>query len=196
MSLPSPIRFVSLLTLPLLLAGNAQAHWELANSDSTLSFVTIKADNVAEVHTFDQLSGSVGDDGSLEVVIELASVNTLIPIRDERMQNLLFETGMFPQAKVTGTVDLSSVTALAVGSSTRMSVQFNLNLHAQSNLLNADVLVTRLADGFTVTTVKPLIVNAEPFGLSAGVEALREIAGLSRISLAVPTSFTVVFRQH
>ncbi|MEX2130086.1 MAG: YceI family protein, partial [Pseudohongiellaceae bacterium] len=140
-------RALLLVIVPLTVSGTVQADWELSNEESTLSFVTIKADNVAEVHTFDRIAGSLSEEGALQVVIELISVNTLIPIRNERMQNLLFETGMFPQATVTGNIDMTMLASLAPGSSTALTAQFNLNLHAQSNILPAELTVTRLADG-------------------------------------------------
>lgn len=189
-------RAVLLVSVPLTIIGTAQADWELSNEESTLSFVTIKADNVAEIHTFDRIAGSLSEDGALEIVIDLISVNTLIPIRNERMQNMLFETGMFPQAKVTGNIDMTALENLAPGSTATLAAQINLNLHAQSNVMLAELMVTRLGDGFLASTRKPVIVNAEPFGLAQGVEALREIAGLSRISLAVPVNIVAVFKAQ
>ena len=195
MSLKFSRQALLLSVISLLFSAAAQAHWELNNEGSTLSFVTTKADNVAEVHTFDRLGGSIGDDGSLDISIELASVNTLIPIRNERMQNLLFETGMFPQARVTGKVDIAAIAALPAGDTVIIPVEFTLNLHSRSNPLTAELVVTRQANGLVAATRKPVIVTAEAFGLEAGVEALREIAGLSRISHAVPVSFVVEFQR-
>ena len=83
---------ICLAVAALLLSPATWADWTLDNAGSRLSFVSIKATNVAEVHTFDALSGSVGGDGHARVVIQLASVNTLIPIRDERMREMLFQT--------------------------------------------------------------------------------------------------------
>jgi hypothetical protein len=44
-----------------------------------------------------------------------------------------------------------------------------------------------------VAATKPLIVDATKFGLSDGIEKLREIAGLSSISHAVPVTFVMTF---
>lgn len=177
------------------LVGNANAHWTLDNDSSTLSFVTVKADHVGEVHTFDRLSGNIEDDGGVEITIELASVNTLIDIRNERMQNMLFETNLFPQAVISGDIDLDAVTALGAGASQSMSVEFDLDVHGDSNSYTAEVMVTRTESGVVASTLKPIIVTADAHGLVTGVEALREVAGLPSISRAVPVSFTVVFDQ-
>ena len=183
------------LSVAVLFAGAAQAHWSLDNDASTLSFVTVKAEHVAEVHTFDSLSGTIGDDGGVEITIELASVNTMIPIRNERIQEMLFETNLFPDGIITGSIDLDALTDMDAGSSVARQIDFELSLHGQSVALAADVQVTRTGEGVIVSTLKPLVVMADSFALTAGVEMLREVAGLPSISRAVPVSFTVVFEE-
>ena len=186
---------VAFLTSIALLAGSAQAQWSLDNSASTLSFVTVKADHVGEVHTFDQLSGSIDDRGNVEIMVELASVNTLIDIRNERMQSMLFETNLFPRAMITGDVDLASFTEMSPGASITAQLEFELDIHGVSNSYNAELIVTRLANGVVASTSKPIIVTAASHGLVDGVEALREIAGLPSISRSVPVTFNVVFDE-
>ncbi len=176
-------------------AGAAQAHWSLDNDASTLSFVTVKAEHVAEVHTFDRLSGTIGDSGDVEITIELASVNTMIPIRNERMQQMLFETDLFPEATITGMINLEALTGMTAGASVARQIDFELALHGQTVALTADVQITRTGEGVVVSTAKPIVVQADAFALTAGVEALREVAGLPSISRAVPVSFTIVFEQ-
>lgn len=183
------------LSVAVLFAGAAQAHWSLDNDASSLSFVTVKAENVAEVHTFDSLSGTIGDAGDVEISIELASVNTMIAIRNERMQEMLFETSLFPDATITGSINLDALTDMQPGTSVARQIDFELSLHGQSVALAADVQITRTGEGVVVSTLKPLIVMADSFALAAGVEKLREVAGLPSISRAVPVSFTVVFEQ-
>ena len=186
---------VAFLTSIALLAGSAQAQWSLDNSASTLSFVTVKADHVGEVHTFDQLSGSIDDRGNVEIMVELASVNTLIDIRNERMQNMLFETNLFPRAMITGDVDLASFVEMSPGASITAQVEFELDIHGVSNSYNTELIVTRLVNGVVASTSKPIIVTAASHGLVDGVEALREIAGLPSISRSVPVTFNVVFDE-
>ena len=195
MVLKSLVKTLLVPVVALLLVNSVQAHWSLDNEASQLSFVTIKADHVAEVHTFDVLSGSIGDSGDVKITIELASVNTLIQIRNERMQALLFETNLFPEATITGHLDIEALAGLSVGSTETLQVEFELTLHGMSNSMTADLLVSRLDNGLVASTLKPIIVTANSFGLIRGVEQLREVAGLPSISNAVSVSFTVVFRQ-
>jgi len=183
------------LSVLLLLAGTtAHAGWTLDNDASKLSFVTIKATDIGEVHTFDTLSGTVEDDGSAAVVIELASVNTLIPIRDERMRDLLFQVTVFPIATITTKIDPESITAIAPGDSMVVTSEVLVELHGEAAPLVMQLRITRLTDTrVAVSSLQPVIVNAGMFALVDGVEQLREVAGLPSISKAVPVSFYLTF---
>ena len=182
------------LCLLLTAALPAAADWSLDNSGSQLAFVSTKAMDVAEVHTFTELSGSVGADGHARVVIQLASVDTLIPIRDERMREVLFQTELFPTAVVDARLDIVRLQRMAVTTSEVLTTEILLTLGEAKLPLVAELLVTRLAaDRVLVTTTKPVVVNAAAVGLAEGVEALREIAGLPSISKAVPVTFVLQF---
>lgn len=184
---------VALLT-SLLTALPVYADWTLDNSGSLLSFVSTKATNVAEVHTFDELSGSVGVDGHARIVIQLASVNTLIPIRDERMREVLFQTDLFPTAIVDARLDIQKLQAMAVSTSQVLTTEIILHVGEAELPVITELLVSRLAaDRILVATLKPIIINAGSLGLSDGVEILREAAGLPSISEAVPVSFVIQF---
>ena len=198
------MRFTSTLTLSLGLCFAAIAApaadmtaWTLDNARSQLSFVSVKAGDVAEVHTFDRLSGTVQADGSVEVRIELASVDTLIPIRDERVREVLFETVRFPTASLIGRVELDALLALAPGEVASLSMEGQLLIKDQSLVVTLDLLAARLSDDtMLVSSRKPVVVNAASVGLADGVEKLREIAGLPSISKAVPVSFVLVFGKN
>ncbi len=188
---------LSLLTMALLplMSASTLAQWSLDNEASTLSFVTIKADHVAEAHTFDQLSGSLSRTGELSVEILLSSVNTLIPIRNERMQAMLFETNVFPAATVSAEVNVGDLAGMSAGSQRQQAVPFTLNMHGMEQTYTADVMITRLSGGLQATTLKPILVTAEQHGLVSGVDALREVAGLPSISRAVPVTFSLTFTE-
>lgn len=189
---PAPL----LLAAALLAAAPAFADWTLDGSASELSFVTVKAQDVAEVHTFGDISGAVGEDGRARVVVQLASVNTGIPVRDQRMQEMLFHTDMYPTADVTTQLDMDKLEDMTPGTTTRLSSELVLTIGDSKVPVTADLIVSRLSDNrVLVATVKPLIVNAGSVGLADGVEKLREVAGLPSISKAVPVSFVLQFTR-
>lgn len=186
-----------IIPLALLVALPARADWVLNSEESALSFVSTKAINIAEVHRFGTLSGGVADDGQVSVTIDLGSVDTNIELRDDRMREMLFDTAQYPTAEVSARIDSESVAMLEPGESTNMTVEAMLSLHGTERPVTMDVKVARSGDhSLLVTTNRPVIVNAPEFALSDGVEALRAIAGLPSISLAVPVSFVLAFDQR
>lgn len=178
----------------LLPAAAAHADWTLDNDASNLNFISIKASDIAEVHAFDQLEGTVESDGSATVVVKLASVDTLIPIRDERMREMLFEVDAFPVATITTKIDLDTVTSLAPGEFTVVTSEVLVELHGEAAPVIMDLRIIRLTDTrVAVSSFKPVVVNAGMFNLVDGVEQLREVAGLPNISKAVPVTFYLTF---
>ncbi len=184
-----------LLGLALMIAAHgAHGEWTLNSDASTLAIVSVKATHVAEVHRFTDVRGRVDDEGSLELSVELASVRTAIDIRDEAMREKLFETDAFPSADLTARVDLDRIDVLGLGESLVAPVEASLSLHGQRSALTVLLRITRLdVDRLMVVSEQPVIIDAREFGLAPGVEALRAIAGLPSISLAVPVTFVLVF---
>jgi polyisoprenoid-binding protein YceI len=190
------MRTLLVILVNLCLLPAAHAAWQLDAGRSTLSFATIKADNIGEVHRFDKLSGSVDNAGKASVVIDLASVNTALEVRDQRLRDILFEVASFPTASLQAQVDAAQVDGLAVGASAVLPAEATLNLHGQAAPVTLELRVTRLAaDRVQVIANRQVVVSAAQFNLVDGVEKLREIAGLPRISQAVPVSFVLEFTR-
>ncbi len=187
----SQLLIAALLTL---CAGFAQADMALVGKKSDIRFISVKNAAVAEVHHFKSLSGAIAGD-TVTVKIPLVDVETLIPIRNERMQKMLFETDLFPTATLTANVDMKAVRKLDVGEYEQMDVTFTLDLHGSSKQYTAPVTVARLGEEIHVSTVQPLVVQARDFELTAGVERLREVAGLTNIATAVPVTAQLVFSR-
>ena len=180
--------------LLLLLSSPAQAHWNLNNELSQLNFISIKATHIAEVHSFKELSGSVTPEGVISLEINMASLDTLIPIRDERMGRLLFNITEFPTATFAGQIAPEQMAAIAVGSAGVGDIEGSLTIRDKSQPVSTQILITRIDKrSVQVTTLKPILLNAAILGLGDGVEALREVAGLPSISHAVPVTFTLTF---
>ena len=172
------------------------AQWKLDNETSELRFVTTKNTNVAEVQQFRKLAGELGPSGTVHFVIDLASVETQVPIRNERMQTMLFEVAQFPTAQFEGQVDMQRIAALQPGMSTDMDIEGKLTIHGKTQDTKALLRVVRLqGERLQVSTRAPVLVSALPFDLAAGIEKLREIVGLPNIIGTVPVSFALTFRK-
>ena len=194
--------FRSVIKIPLyfcvlfLFSAPAFPDWHLVNEESRINFISIKASDIAEIHTFKDLSGNVKNNGEAQVIINLASLETLIPIRNERMANLLFETKLYPTATFKLGVDLQTILLTEVGKSLDVTSRGILELKSKQFSMPIKLSVTRLGDrSFSVTSSKPLVLNTDRLGLSGGIESLRVIAGLPGISKSVPVTFSLIFRQ-
>ncbi|MEM7097422.1 MAG: YceI family protein [Pseudomonadota bacterium] len=188
---------LSLLSSALIsFTAHAAADWDLDGPNSSLSFVSIKAGSIGEVHTFKELTGKVGSSGQATLTIPTASVDTLIPIRDDRMLQHLFQTALFPDMTVAVALPQKTLDSAANGGISRASIQGELTIKDRKTSVQADVLITGTgSDQILVTTTKPILLNAAVVGLDGGVEKLREIAGLPSISQAVPVIFTLTFSK-
>lgn len=173
--------------------GHAQP-WTLEEAGSNVHFVTVKNAVIAEAHQFLAFSGAV-EAGQAEVVLDLASVETLIPIRNERMREMLFDVGAFPTATLRAAVPQAAFEALAPGAHLERRLEGTLTLRGKAIPLAFDVRASREAEGAVrVESLGPVMVSADQLGLGAGVEALREIAGLNSITPMVPVSFSLLFQ--
>ena len=176
-----------------MLALPALAAWDLDSERSTVQFLSVKNASVAELHYFKAVEGMIDDEGSATVTIDLDSVETLVPIRNERMRKMLFETVQFPAAQLMAKVP-TDLTLMEAGETRDVDLEVTIDLHGASAPYVTKTRVTRLADGaLQVVLAEPILVKAADFGLDTGIEALREVAGLQSISTAVPVDATLVF---
>lgn len=185
------------LSLSCLAAANlAQADWDLVNDKSQLSFVSIKKGSVAEAHHFTQLQGRLSDQGALSLDVELASAETLIPIRNERLTKFVFDTVSFPKATLTADLKPTLAQIQSPGMQIIKGIDAKLNFHGHEKALKIDVLVTRMENGdLSVASIKPVIVNGKDFEVIEGIQKLQELAKLPSIATAVPVTFALTFEQ-
>lgn len=189
------IRAMGLLVVGMLATAQAAAQWELDSERSSINFISVKNSAIAETHSFASLVGYIGKSGNVQVSIDLNSVETMIPIRNERLQKLLFETADFPNATVAASVDPAVLAAVTEGGAVSTEIPVKLSLHGLEQKLTAAVTVFSDGGSLRVMSSRPLILSASDFGLAGGVEALREVAGLASISTAVPVTLNLHFRH-
>lgn len=183
------VLLIGIFTSPALLADRS-----LNKDASQVNFVSVKNEHIAESHSFDEFSGTLSAEGKLKIDINLMSVNTMIPIRNERMQKMLFEVSNFAVASFVADID-KSLTDMPVGLSKNVSIDGNLTIKDKTVPVTFLVNITSLADGkINATTIKPTIISASQFGLDAGINALQEIAMLKSITKSVPLTFSVTFQ--
>lgn len=177
-------------------AALIEGAWALDPAGSRLSYVSIKAGEVAEANRFDKLSGTVAADGTATLDIDLASVNTGVDIRNERMREIFFAVAQNPKATVTAKLDPAAFAMLAVGQSMARPLQATVALKGVEQAVETEVLVTRVsADRVTVVPTTPIIISTDMFDLTDELGELRALAQLPSITPAVPVTFTLSFKR-
>ena len=186
---------VSLSLAALVSAAPAWAEWQVADN-SSIQFVSIKNNTIGEVSHFDMISGTLGDQGAVEVRVALDSVETNIGIRNDRMKKMLFEVGLYPEVVITAQLSPETMAVLGSSSGAVVPVVLQIDLHGQVVSKDAVLTVSATdAGGFSATTCQPILLNAAEFDLEDGVAALQSVAGLNAISRVIPVTVSLNFTK-
>ena len=165
----------------------AQADWSV-NDASRVGFVSIKNNVIGENNAFERVSGGISETGAVTVNIDLASVETGVGIRNERLQKMLFNVVNFPQATVSAQLSEQQLMALKSGGSVAESISVSVALHGNTVSKQVELAAAQAGNTVRVTTTQPIVITAAEFGLEAGVAALQQIAGLKAISRSIPVT--------
>jgi len=187
---------ISAFVIFLLNSGVARADWTLNMDKSGLSFGSIKKNNIGESNHFQHMEGRITDSGEITLLIDLASVETWVDIRNARLKEFFFQTGEFPLATLKGQVDMTKFTKLKPGEQMSFQTNFDFSLHGQQQSLDADLVILRLSDNTVVVIPDEFIfLDAKKFDLLPGLEKLKKLAKLPAISSAVPVAFHLTFTK-
>jgi len=124
--------------------------------------------------------------------IDVASVQTNIDIRNERMLKWVFTNG--PKAVLSAGVDMEALKALGVGDTMMMSVDGTLALNGNDQAIQTDLFIAKLADNKIMATTDGMVMlSIDQSGLTEGVDKLMELAGLPGITRVSPVTLRLVF---
>lgn len=187
----------TLFSLPILLlspAHSAHHHYLLDSNVSSVNFATIKKQYIVEPAKFTEIDGRIDASGEFTLEIELASVDTIVPIRNQRLSELFFDTGKYPKATLKGKVDLAEVSSLT--EPTIKDIDATLNFYGMDKKVTLSLLVVNTPQYIVVSSVKPVIVSAVSFGVpEANLKALSETVGAIAISPTVSVNASLVFKR-
>lgn len=171
--------------------------WTVVTGESELAFGSIKNSAIAEVHTLSDITGTVTHSGQFSLSLGLGSVDTGIDIRNTRMQELLFETALYPTVAVTGSFDPKDFMNMSVGARKITTLPVRVSLHNIEQTRDIEISVVRLArNKVLVSSTKPVMIEVGDFNLRDGLEKLRAVAGLISIAEASPVTFAIVFENR
>ena len=185
------------LILAVSLASSAAmaANWQLDSSASSLHFVSVKNDVVAEIHQFSELNGQ-WDGTTASISIPVSSMQTNIPIRNERIWQYVLQADKFAAIDVSVQISENVLKDMPISGAKLLDLPINLTIAGQTATVMANVQLVKLSDTLLqANTTAPLMLNTSSFNLTAGVAKLQELAGLKRIEPLVPVSFSVRFSR-
>ena len=100
-----------------------------SNESSRLSFISTHSGSQSEVHRFLTLHWQIAADGRARLRVDLDSLSTCIPLRDERLRAMLFDTSRLPEARISAQVNLPQLTDLAPGAQLELRLPLQLTLN-------------------------------------------------------------------
>ncbi len=183
----------ALLVTPAFAGGHAK--WTSVDDQSVVAFGSVKKDVAGEVHHFESVTGTLSETGDLMVDIDLASVETNIDIRNERIMKHVFQDGS-ATATVSGEIDMDELADLAIGATTIIDLEAVLSFAGIDNDVEAEMLVARLAeDRVLVTTADFIMIPTADLGITEGIDMLMQLAKLPGITRVTPISVRMVFEK-
>lgn len=154
--------------------------WVLSPEGSTLGFQSVKKQTVVEQSGFATFTGSIAEDGNVEIRIPLDSVDTKVDLRNVRMRFLFFEVFKFPEAVISASIDPDLLADLATIRRLKLSLPYTLSLHGVTKELVSDVTVTLITDDLVnIASVGTIPINAADFDLLGGIAKLEEAASVT-----------------
>jgi polyisoprenoid-binding protein YceI len=184
------------LALAFAFSATATADWIL-QQPSSIHFLTTKNIHVTETHSFKSFGGKINKFGYAKISINLNSVDTRITVRDKRMQEHLFETSKFNEAYFEADIPTAILEQANKGINSRYQLQGKISLHGEQAEGQSEVLISPNKNGtITVTSISPMLIDAESFALVSGINKLQEMVGLSSISHTVPLTFSLTFKEN
>lgn len=161
--------------------------WILNQDSSSISIITTKNNSISEVSDFKNFSGNIDSNNNLKIRIDLSSLETNIPIRNERIGKHLFQIDLYP------TADIHTQLKPEYLNNGAHSVSFDVDLHGLSTIVQAEFMVFEQGGNKVITLHKPLVIKASDFALEKGITTLKNIAKLNSIDFTVPLHLILIF---
>lgn len=169
---------------------DSAARWALNTEKSEVNFISIKKGNIAETHVFNDISGHILN-GKAQFTIKPDSVDSRVPIRNERMREFLFETNVYPTIEINANVgDL--VRSLKPGQSNMMTIPASLSMHGATKEIKLETRLSVInANTIVVSSTQPVLIRAADFDMVDGITKLASLVNNLAIAETVPVNFSL-----
>ncbi|SFV86053.1 hypothetical protein MNB_SUP05-SYMBIONT-4-282 [hydrothermal vent metagenome] len=174
------------------LAGNK---YSVDSRNSAVNFSTVKKQYVVEPAVFKHIEGKISDSGDVKISVYLDSIDTKIPIRDSRIENLFFKVVDFPKAIIKAKIDMKKIKSIAYYK--QMEIPATLAFYGKTKTIKLNVLVAKTYKSrLLITSMQPIIINASDYGIPAEnlVKLAKTVGGIS-LSNKAAVNFVLTFKK-
>ncbi|KXF83129.1 YceI family protein [Enterovibrio coralii] len=172
----------------------ASSDYTIVSDASSISFATIKKTYVVEPATLSGVKGSVDASGKFSVTAPLSSISTGIPIRNQRLNELFFDSSKFPMLKVEGQVDMAALDKN--DAMLQQSIPAKVTLFGNTKDVTLDMNIIKADDNIFAFTYKPVIISGATFGIPEdNLKKVSATVGNIDISSTVPVNVSLVFAE-
>ncbi len=196
------IKFIPFILILLICTSSAQAQSQnkLDASRSKIEFVSVKDQGVNVPGTFNTMEGifSFGKKDSLsgEVTVDIDSLSTGNPARDQNLKELFFETGKKPGYK-TARFLLKGRTPkedIPIDGQTKV-LKGTLEMHGKKVSLDIPLSVTERPDSIQVKTASPIVLDFSKWNLMVNVPTLMKACGHKNLEPKASLNLDLVFAK-
>jgi len=196
MKLNKVIIIFSLLLIVGFNSAFANTKYAVDSNNSVVNFSTIKKQYVVEPAVFKRIEGTISDSGDIEISIDLNSIDTNIPIRNTRIEELFFKIIKFPRATIRTKIDMKKIKSIS--HYRKMEIPATLEFYGKPKEIKLNILVAKTyRSRLLITSMQPIIINADDYGIPAEnlVKLAKTVGGLS-ISNKAAVNFVLTFKPN
>lgn len=176
---------------PPAIAGGAA--WRLVAEESSITYDASLNGQSAAAETIKTLSGTVRDNGAVEIHIDAQSAQSLVDVGNPKLVEYSFNLAQ-PTAVLRTQVDPAVVEGLAPGDSKTIPVAGLLVLSGVPMDVNTRLTVTRITPTrVRVTSNDRAVIDMDQLGASTGLTTLIQLAGLSGVKRTTNVAMHMVF---
>ncbi len=176
------------------------ADWKLNTDKSSVQFISSKLVQkthhaVFEQNRFEKFTGEINKKHAV-LSIQTNSVNTRVPVRDERIHMYVFQSARYPEAKAVINVTTEMIEGMKTGELHKLKVDGTLTLVGKTHPISAQLSVVRTtANTLLVQTHEAILLDAKQYQLEESFLKLRDIVHLFSIPTTIPIHFYLVFEK-
>lgn len=171
-----------------------QAAWQIQDEGSHVNFVTEKIftndKSVKETQLIKGVVGTVDNQKQAEIKIDFSTIDTKIPIRNQRIKEWVLDTTQFRYGTVKADLSAIDDQKINVGESSQMTVKGDFTIRDKTLPVTLYIKLTKeSATEYSVSSYEPTVINTSEFDSNGGVQKMTQVMGLKSINNVIPVSW-------